>query len=162
MSRYAITERAGSFVAAHRNTGVGTVLDLTERQGNTFQSLHDAGRIRGTLWLQRQHASAGLFTGWWEARCLWSNARSALHDRQPSRRTAIAPSRRGRAERDQRQQHLLVRSRVHLYPRPATRLRTRGKPSPASVANVAQPVSLSSESFARAPIRIANFDERSG
>ena len=32
MSRYAITERAGPFVAAHRNTGVGTVLDLTERQ----------------------------------------------------------------------------------------------------------------------------------
>ncbi len=58
MSRYAITERAGSFVATHRNTGVGTVLDLTERQGNTFQSLHDAGRIRGTLWLQRQHASS--------------------------------------------------------------------------------------------------------
>ena len=58
MSRYAITERAGSFVATHRNTGVGTVLDLTERQGNTFQSLHDAGRIRMTLWLQRQHASS--------------------------------------------------------------------------------------------------------
>jgi hypothetical protein len=32
MPRYAITERAGSFVAAHRNAGVGTVLDLTERQ----------------------------------------------------------------------------------------------------------------------------------
>jgi hypothetical protein len=32
MPRYAITERAGPFVAAHRNTGVGTVLDLTERQ----------------------------------------------------------------------------------------------------------------------------------
>ena len=32
MPRYAITERAGSFVAAHRNTGVGTVLELTERQ----------------------------------------------------------------------------------------------------------------------------------
>ncbi len=32
MPRYAITERAGPFVAAHRNTGVGTVLVLTERQ----------------------------------------------------------------------------------------------------------------------------------
>ena len=32
MPRYAITERAGPFVAAHRNTGVGTVLQLTERQ----------------------------------------------------------------------------------------------------------------------------------
>ena len=53
MLRDAITEGAGSFVAAHRNTGVGTALDLTERQGNTFQSLHDAGRIRGTLWLHR-------------------------------------------------------------------------------------------------------------
>ena len=32
MPRYAISERAGPFVAGHRNTGVGTVLDLTERQ----------------------------------------------------------------------------------------------------------------------------------
>ena len=32
MPRYAITERAGPFVAAHRNTGVGSVLHLTERQ----------------------------------------------------------------------------------------------------------------------------------
>jgi hypothetical protein len=32
MPRYAITERAGPFVAGHRNTGVGTVLHLTERQ----------------------------------------------------------------------------------------------------------------------------------
>ena len=32
MPRYAITERAGPFVAGTRNTGVGTVLDLTERQ----------------------------------------------------------------------------------------------------------------------------------
>jgi hypothetical protein len=32
MPRYANTERAGPFVAGHRNTGVGTVLDLTERQ----------------------------------------------------------------------------------------------------------------------------------
>ena len=32
MPRFAITERAGPFVAAHRNTGVGTVLELTERQ----------------------------------------------------------------------------------------------------------------------------------
>ena len=32
MPRYAISERAGPFVAAHRNTGVGTVLELTERQ----------------------------------------------------------------------------------------------------------------------------------
>lgn len=32
MPRYAITEKAGPFVAAHRNTGVGTVLVLSERQ----------------------------------------------------------------------------------------------------------------------------------
>lgn len=32
MPRYAITEKAGPFVAAYRNTGVGTVLDLTEQQ----------------------------------------------------------------------------------------------------------------------------------
>ena len=32
MPRYAITEKAGPFVAAHRNTGVGTILDLTEQQ----------------------------------------------------------------------------------------------------------------------------------
>lgn len=32
MPRYAITEKAGPFVAAHRNTGVGTILLLSERQ----------------------------------------------------------------------------------------------------------------------------------
>ncbi|MFN4141175.1 hypothetical protein [Aestuariivirga sp.] len=32
MPRYAITEKAGPFVAAHHNTGVGTVLHLSERQ----------------------------------------------------------------------------------------------------------------------------------
>lgn len=32
MPRYAITERAGPFVAGIRNTGVGTVIELTERQ----------------------------------------------------------------------------------------------------------------------------------
>ena len=32
MPRYAITEKAGRFVAAHRNTGVGTILELTETQ----------------------------------------------------------------------------------------------------------------------------------
>lgn len=32
MPRYAITEKAGPFVAAHRNTGVGTVLELNEHQ----------------------------------------------------------------------------------------------------------------------------------
>ncbi len=32
MPRYAITEKAGRFVAAHRNTGVGMVLELTEKQ----------------------------------------------------------------------------------------------------------------------------------
>lgn len=32
MPRYAITERAGPFVAGIRNTGVGTVLELSERQ----------------------------------------------------------------------------------------------------------------------------------
>ena len=32
MPRYAITERAGPFVAGIRNAGVGTVLELSERQ----------------------------------------------------------------------------------------------------------------------------------
>ena len=32
MLRYAITERAGPFVAGFRNSGVGTVLELSERQ----------------------------------------------------------------------------------------------------------------------------------
>ena len=32
MPRYAITEKAGPFVATYRNTGVGTVLELTEHQ----------------------------------------------------------------------------------------------------------------------------------
>lgn len=32
MPRYANTEKAGRFVAAHRNTGVGMVLELTEKQ----------------------------------------------------------------------------------------------------------------------------------
>ncbi|OSQ54954.1 hypothetical protein MCRY_20935 [Marivita cryptomonadis] len=32
MPRYAITEQAGRFVAGQNNTGVGTVLTLTEKQ----------------------------------------------------------------------------------------------------------------------------------
>lgn len=32
MPRYAITEKAGRFVAGQNNTGVGTVLSLTEKQ----------------------------------------------------------------------------------------------------------------------------------
>lgn len=32
MPRYAITERAGRFVAGYTNTGVGAVLTLTEKQ----------------------------------------------------------------------------------------------------------------------------------
>lgn len=32
MPRYAITEKAGRFVAGTNNTGVGTVLNLTEKQ----------------------------------------------------------------------------------------------------------------------------------
>lgn len=32
MPRYAITERAGPFVAGFRNSGVGTVLELSDRQ----------------------------------------------------------------------------------------------------------------------------------
>lgn len=32
MPRYAITEKAGPFIATYRNTGVGTILELTERQ----------------------------------------------------------------------------------------------------------------------------------
>ena len=32
MNRYAITEKAGRFVAGQTNTGVGTVLTLTDKQ----------------------------------------------------------------------------------------------------------------------------------
>ena len=32
MPRYAITDKAGRFVASHRNTGVGMVLELTDKQ----------------------------------------------------------------------------------------------------------------------------------
>ena len=32
MPRYAITQRAGPFVAAHHSTGIGTVPELTARQ----------------------------------------------------------------------------------------------------------------------------------
>jgi hypothetical protein len=32
MGRYATTEKAGPFAAAHRNTGVGTILRLSDRQ----------------------------------------------------------------------------------------------------------------------------------
>lgn len=32
MKRYAITEKAGRFVAGNNNTGVGTVLTLTDKQ----------------------------------------------------------------------------------------------------------------------------------
>jgi hypothetical protein len=32
MPRYAITEKAGRFVAGQNNTGVGTILTLTEKQ----------------------------------------------------------------------------------------------------------------------------------
>ena len=33
MPRYAITEKAGRFVAARNNTGVGSVLVLTDKAG---------------------------------------------------------------------------------------------------------------------------------
>ena len=46
MPRYAITERAGPFVAAHRNTGVGSVLDLTERQAEHELRLGTLVRLR--------------------------------------------------------------------------------------------------------------------
>ena len=54
MPRYAITERAGSFVAAHRNTGVGTVLDLTERQAE-----HEL-RLGTLVRLDEPHESAAV------------------------------------------------------------------------------------------------------
>ncbi|MFN4140252.1 hypothetical protein [Aestuariivirga sp.] len=47
MPRYAITERAGPFVAAHHNTGVGTVLDLTERQAEHELRLGTLVRLPG-------------------------------------------------------------------------------------------------------------------
>ena len=48
MPRYAITETAGRFVAGTNNTGVGTVLTLTEKQAEhevrlgTLRSLDDS------------------------------------------------------------------------------------------------------------------------
>jgi hypothetical protein len=47
MPRYAITERAGPFVAGIRNTGVGTVLDLTERQAEHELRLGTLVRLPG-------------------------------------------------------------------------------------------------------------------
>jgi hypothetical protein len=47
MPRYAITERAGPFVAGIRNTGVGTVLDLTERQAEHELRLGTLLRLPG-------------------------------------------------------------------------------------------------------------------
>jgi hypothetical protein len=52
MPRYAITERAGPFVAAHRNTGVGTVLELTERQAE-----HEL-RLGTLVWLPEPDQAA--------------------------------------------------------------------------------------------------------
>lgn len=46
MPRYAITEKAGPFVAAHRNTGVGTLLDLTEHQAEHELRLGTLVRVR--------------------------------------------------------------------------------------------------------------------
>ncbi len=46
MPRYAITEKAGPFVAAHRNTGVGTILDLTELQAEHELRLGTLVRVR--------------------------------------------------------------------------------------------------------------------
>lgn len=54
MPRYAITERAGPFVAGHRNTGVGTVLDLTERQAE-----HEL-RLGTLVRLHQLHESAAV------------------------------------------------------------------------------------------------------
>lgn len=39
MPRYAITEKAGRFVAGQNNTGVGSVLELTEKQAEYEVSL---------------------------------------------------------------------------------------------------------------------------
>lgn len=50
MPRYAITEKAGPFVAAHRNTGVGTILELTECQAE-----HEL-RLGTLMPLDRTHA----------------------------------------------------------------------------------------------------------
>ena len=52
MSRYAITERAGPFVAGIRNTGVGTVLALTERQAE-----HEL-RLGTLVWLPEPQETA--------------------------------------------------------------------------------------------------------
>ena len=52
MPRYAITERAGPFVAGIRNTGVGTVLALTERQAE-----HEL-RLGTLVWLPEPQETA--------------------------------------------------------------------------------------------------------
>jgi hypothetical protein len=46
MPRYAITEKAGTFVAAHRNTGVGMVLELTGKQAEHEVRARHTGRAR--------------------------------------------------------------------------------------------------------------------
>ena len=52
MPRYAITERARPFVAGIRNTGVGTVLALTERQAE-----HEL-RLGTLVWLPEPQETA--------------------------------------------------------------------------------------------------------
>ena len=47
MNRYAITEKAGRFVAGQTNTGVGTVLTLTEKQAEHELRLGTLRRLNG-------------------------------------------------------------------------------------------------------------------
>jgi len=57
MPRYAITEKAGRFVAAHRNTGVGMVLELTEKQAEHELRLGSLVALDNLAWAFRSAPS---------------------------------------------------------------------------------------------------------
>ncbi|MDN2578941.1 hypothetical protein [Aquibium sp. ELW1220] len=59
MPRYAITERAGRFVAGQTNTGVGTVLTMTEKQAEHEVRL---GTLRALVSVARVAKAAGQAT----------------------------------------------------------------------------------------------------
>lgn len=58
MPRYAITEKAGPFVAAHRNTGVGTLLELTEHQAEHELRLGTLVRVRDVAEAQSERSAS--------------------------------------------------------------------------------------------------------
>jgi hypothetical protein len=59
MPRYAITEKAGRFVAGQTNTGVGAVLTLTEKQAEHELRLGTLQALDGKTAAKRKKATKG-------------------------------------------------------------------------------------------------------